>query len=160
MMTRTNKNTSFCCVLLICFVMFQVESSAAEREDFPRICDRITLDSVDIGIRHDKIDGIARLRGRSGPIVYVNIVPPQRFDVTKKITKISLWWLAPPLTDTACHATVDHENKATLMCIRSIAETSLRLELSFKSKEEVHDAKILMRKLEKYVSDEVLCELK
>jgi hypothetical protein len=137
-------------------VLVPFGSYAAENPP-QHVCDRVVIDSVrgDVGIWRDKIAGFSRSRGLTGPIIWVDIVPPALSAADNKILKMFLWWTDHPVAGPVCRAGTDFARKPTMNCSEWIQGTQLRLELTFeptaRNRENQTD------KLAKYVSDDVLC---
>jgi hypothetical protein len=138
------------------------ESRAAEKAE-PHVCDRLDLRSAidygkgEVGIWHDKVLGISRMRGLTGPIVWVAIVPPTPSKTDNKVLQMFVWWDTHPTTGAACRAGTDFGQHPSLNCTESISGTPLRLELTFEPT--AHKAELQTEELAKYVSDDVLCAL-
>lgn len=137
------------------------ETCAAKRIEPPRNCDRVAIDSVktDVGIWHDKIVRFSRVRGLTGPIIYVEIVPPAQSGSTNKIRRMILWWGAQPTAGAVCRSGPDIGQKAARNCSVGIPGTYLQLDVTF---EPANTSGVEMRTkdLAKYISNDVFCDLK
>jgi len=159
-MFSTSKYRSLRFVLLGYLALLSSASLAAEKTEPAHVCDRVTIDSVngDVGIWRDKIVGFSRMRGLTGPIIYVDLVAPPQSDSANKIRRMSLWWDAHPMANAVCKAGPDIGRRPAVNCAESVPETQLRLDITFEP-EGAHDTETRTGELVKYILGEVLCKL-
>lgn len=121
-------------------------------------CDGVSIDSVrgHVGIRHEKIAGLARARGITGPIDYVRIVSPADPNGINKIRRMMLWWDSHPSSVAACKTGPDITMTPGIECSVSIPGTQLRLDVTFELVG-AHDTEKRTDELMRYVSTDVLC---
>lgn len=120
---------------------------------------RLAYDHVkgEVGIRHDKIAGFSRMRGLTGPIVYVGILPPTETANKAEVRRMTLWWDDHPSANTFCRVGPDISLKPAINCTQSVAGTQLRLDVTFEPS--ARDTEMRTSKLAKYVSSDVVCPL-
>jgi hypothetical protein len=147
-------------VLLGYLALLSSASLAAEKAEPAHVCDRVAIASVngDVGIWHDKIVGFSRLRGLTGPIIYVDVVAPLQSDSANKIRRMSLWWGAHPTASAVCKTGPDIGQRPAVNCAESVPETQLMLDITFEP-EGAHDTETRTSELVKYVLGNVLCKL-
>lgn len=125
-------------------------------------CDLVPLDSLDgyAHLRHDKIVGISRARGRTGPIVWVDVVPPTAMGEVGGVSRMRsmrLWWNSHGDVGPLCRIGPDLTMKVGAICGAGIHETDLELIASF-DPVSTDIAEARMAELVTYVSEEVLCD--
>lgn len=125
-------------------------------------CDLVPLDSLDgyAHLRHDKIVGISRARGRTGPISWVDVAPPtatSNVGGIGRMRSLSLLWDSRGDEGPACQVGPDVALGVGVGCGASVPETELAVTASF-DPVSIDIAEARMAELVTYVSEEVLCD--
>lgn len=144
---------SLCPALLtLCPALLTFSANTTQNE-----CDPVSIDSVDriVGIRHEKIEGLATSHGLHGIADYVRIKPPVQTVGTNEIRRLVLMADLRPNSHGSCEAGNDITNKPAISCAKSVPGTPLVLIATFEP-DNTHDLETETKALVKYVLKEVL----